>query len=207
MRLAPAMFEYEFDPEYAQQLISQYKDLLWLVVSLLSTFVVIYGILVPQRNNNHHKKLEATLSIMERWTGQGLAHALLEYQQQVIQDHACNISSESKSRLCSFYHTIALLIRENKVDEALIRKSQIGISFLCFYAALAIEQPSMLEKQTFYGRDFLGLYRRWRGLAKLPRHYQKEQMLAVSQKLFVGLANESPSTQAAKAQLRVLPRV
>jgi hypothetical protein len=58
------------------------------------------------------------------------------------------------------------LIREKKVDEDFIKKSQIGIGFVAFYNNLLIEQPDLPQKHTYYGRDFYGLYQRWKGLLK-----------------------------------------
>ena len=198
--------DYDIDLEYAEQLIRQYKDSLWLILSLVSTLVVIYGIILPQQNNAQQKKLEATLSLIDRWTAQGLAHDLLKYQQQVALEKATQIHAESKTRLCSFFHTVALLIKEKKIEEALIRKSQIGVGFICFYATLTIEQPDLLEKHSFYGPSFRSLHRRWRGLIKTSKGPTDTHLPKEFAHLFPGISLEASTLEAEKPHLRVLPR-
>ena len=158
--------DYFFDPSYAQYLISSYKDLIWLVLTMVSTLAVVYGIFLPQLNSLRQRKHEATLSLIDRWTSQNLPQAVCEYGTQVRTQPVPLVYSEPKSKLYSFFHTVALLIREKKVDEHLIKKSQIGIGFVAFYNNLLIEQPDLPQKHTYYGRDFFSLYQRWKGLIK-----------------------------------------
>jgi hypothetical protein len=158
--------DYSFDPSYAQYLIARYKDLIWLVLTMVSTLAVVYGIFLPQLNSLKQRKHEATLSLIDRWTSQNLPQAVSEYATQVRSEPVPLVYSEPKSKLYSFFHTVALLIREKKVDEDLIKKSQIGIGFVAFYNNLLIEQPDLPQKHTYYGRDFFSLYQRWKGLLK-----------------------------------------
>lgn len=158
--------DYTLDLAYAQTWISRYKDLIWLVLTLFSSLIVVYGILLPQRNNAKQRKQEATLSLIDRWTAHEIPYALLAYQNQVGKAGAKPVQSESKTKLYSFFHTVALLIREKKVDEALLQKSQIAMGFLCFYATLLIEQPDLLNNPTYYGREFQALHRRWKHMVK-----------------------------------------
>jgi hypothetical protein len=171
----PALNGYVLDLDYGEQVIREYKDLIWLVLTLMSTLIVIYGILLPQRNNARQRKQEATLSLIDRWTAQHIPQTLVAYQTEVFrQALPRSVTSEHKTHLFSFFHTVALLIREQKVEEALLRKSQICLGFLCFYGTLLNEQPDFLQRPTYYGKAFHDLYRQWRGVAKRYKGMQLE---------------------------------
>jgi hypothetical protein len=163
--------QYILDLDYADWLVGQYKELIWLVLTLVSTSAILYGLYLPTRNASRQRRHEATLSLIDRWTSQSLPFALSEYQREVSEQPIPLINSEAKSRLYSYFHTVALLIREQKVEESLIRKSQISAGFVCFYNTLLIEQPDLTHKHTYYGREFQKLFRKWRRRATHP-HYQ-----------------------------------
>lgn len=211
-----SLFGYSFDPEFAQEVISQYKDLIWLVLTIISTSLVLFGIYVPQRNSSKQRTAEATLSLIDRWNSQQLPAALLEYQHQVSSMSTPLINSEPKAQLYSYFHTVSLLIRERKVDEALIRKSQISAGFLCFYATLLAEQPDIFKKHTYYGREFQVLHRRWKGIAKRLHQFNtfpgtSEPLTAVSSGLLEAASAEGTGETTGKygkkkSHLYVVPR-
>ncbi|MBY0404986.1 MAG: hypothetical protein K2X66_13890, partial [Cyanobacteria bacterium] len=157
---------YHLDLNYAQTIASDYKDLIWLILTMVSTGGILLGLYLPQRNMAKHKVQEATLSLIHRWNSQNLPHALNTYQQEVAQGNTPLINSDAKTALYSFFHTVEFLIKEKKVDESLVRKSQIGLGFISFYSTVVLEHPDMFKSHTYYGKTFQTLYRRWKGLAK-----------------------------------------